>query len=239
MATRRCRPARSRLPVSTMSAARQRCEPRQFIARHVHRQGYVAIVLGGRYEEAGDGGLVRAEAGDVVFHGAYDGHLDRMGPKGAEILNLELPADFAPAAELGAFADPDQLARAAERDPREAWALLLDGLTAGHRDDDDEWPDRLARDLRSDPQLSIGAWCQRARLRPETVSRRFMATFGVGPRAFRAHARFRAARELIAAGRASLAEIAAGCGFADQSHMTRAVRAATGTTPRGLRAEVK
>jgi len=35
----------------------------------------------------------------------------------------------------------------------------------------------------------------------------------------------------MAAGGSSLAEIAAVAGFADQSHMTRAVRALTGQTP--------
>jgi len=55
--------------------------------------------------------------------------------------------------------------------------------------------------------------------------------FETSPAAFRAEARVHRALALMAAGGASLAGIAAGTGFADQAHMTRAIRALTGRPP--------
>ena len=64
-----------------------------------------------------------------------------------------------------------------------------------------------------------------------TLSRGFRTIFATSPAAFRAESRAQSALALMAAGGSSLAEIAAVAGFADQSHMTRAVRALTGQPP--------
>ena len=48
--------------------------------------------------------------------------------------------------------------------------------------------------------------------------------------------RVRAALDRCAEGERELARLAAELGFADQAHLTRAVRAETGTTPAALRA---
>jgi AraC-like DNA-binding protein len=47
--------------------------------------------------------------------------------------------------------------------------------------------------------------------------------------------RVRAALERLAGGERQLARLAADLGFADQAHLTRAVRAETGATPSALR----
>jgi AraC-like DNA-binding protein len=44
------------------------------------------------------------------------------------------------------------------------------------------------------------------------------------------------AKHLLSAGGQSLADVAYSCGFADQSHLTRAFGAIVGTTPRRFRA---
>jgi len=217
---------------------RQRCQPREFIPRHVHRSGYVAIVLSGGYEEAGDVGLVMTAPGNAVFHAAFDAHLDRVGSKGADILNLELPAGFSRSCVRTGLDDPDLVMRTAECDAREALAMVLQGAfrecTAG-----ENWPDRLAQELRDNLHLEIGAWCSRNGLRPETVSRRFRTIFGVSPRTFRAHTRVRAARSMLVNDSLPLAGIASRCGFSDQAHMTRHMKCVTGATPKALRRAVK
>ncbi|MHB8435914.1 MAG: helix-turn-helix domain-containing protein [Acidimicrobiales bacterium] len=65
------------------------------------------------------------------------------------------------------------------------------------------------------------------------LHRRCLAAFGYGPRHLVRVIRFGRALEAIRTG-AALAQVAAACGYADQAHLTREVRALTGTTPRGL-----
>ncbi|MNT86708.1 Virulence regulon transcriptional activator VirF [compost metagenome] len=60
--------------------------------------------------------------------------------------------------------------------------------------------------------------------------RGFAAAFGLPPHAWLQQCRLSRARRLIAQGRA-LADAAAGAGFADQSHMTRAFVRFLGFTP--------
>ena len=64
----------------------------------------------------------------------------------------------------------------------------------------------------------------------EHLSRGFGRVFGVTPQRFRLETRARAALADLS-GPATLAEVAALHGFADQAHMTRSVRDLTGATP--------
>jgi AraC-like DNA-binding protein len=63
-----------------------------------------------------------------------------------------------------------------------------------------------------------------------TVARQFRRAFGTSPDRYRRMRRLAAARDAIAAGE-PLAAVAAGTGFADQSHMTRHFTRAYGLTP--------
>ncbi len=60
--------------------------------------------------------------------------------------------------------------------------------------------------------------------------RLFQRYYGVTPRAFHLHFRLALARRSLKAG-ASLAEVAASCGFVDQSHFTRQFKRLLGVTP--------
>jgi transcriptional regulator GlxA family with amidase domain len=72
-------------------------------------------------------------------------------------------------------------------------------------------------------------------LQAETVSRKFGQAYGVTPARYRLGVRIKGAVASLTAGEAGLAEVAAENGFADQSHMTRVLKAATGATPAQLR----
>ncbi|WP_209373702.1 helix-turn-helix domain-containing protein [Brevibacterium renqingii] len=61
---------------------------------------------------------------------------------------------------------------------------------------------------------------------------RFRAEFGIGVKDTARVMRFDRARRMIDTGGASLAEIAAVCGYADQSHLNRDFKSLTGTSPR-------
>ena len=73
------------------------------------------------------------------------------------------------------------------------------------------------------------------RAHPWAISRGFEQVFGVSPSAFRARARARLAWSAIRDGDEPLAQLAVRLGFADQSHKTRGVKAATGLTPQQWR----
>lgn len=197
------------------------------LPRHRHDHGYAAVVLSGTYEEAGDNGRRWVGPGDVVAHGLYEAHLNRTPARGAQVLNL--PLEGKALSPFGAVADPDAIVRAAERDPREAAALVIaqhQPAAGGPRD----WPDLLAEALVAAP-LSIGAWARAHDLTAAYVARGFRRVFGVTPLAYGREARARAALGASLFSRRSLAEIAQATGFSDQAHMTRAVAALSGQPP--------
>ena len=93
--------------------------------------------------------------------------------------------------------------------------------------------------LLTEAWMRIGDWAREHGLADATVSRGFSQVYGVSPSAFRAEVRGRLAwRRIVDAGQA-LTELAYELGFADQAHMTRAVRAITGKPPRAWRTKVK
>ena len=65
------------------------------------------------------------------------------------------------------------------------------------------------------------------------LTKLFVAEFGVGPKQAARLARFDAARAALESGRAA-ADVAAECGYSDQSHMSREFTEITGLAPRSL-----
>lgn len=205
---------------------RQHLPPLGAAPRHRHAGAYAAVVLAGGYAEAGDGGRRSTLAGEVVLHGGFEAHANRIGPKGAQVLNLPLPDAWEPPAAFMRLADPDALVRLAERDKAAAARLLIDSLIPCPAEPGD-WPDRLA----GLPEGRLGEWARAEGLAAATVSRGFRQVFGVSPSRYRAEARARAAWRGALSTRRPLADLALDLGFADQAHMTRAVVALTGAPP--------
>jgi len=211
-------------------------DPGADIPRHRHQVPYAAVVLSGGYEEAGDGGRWRAEAGDVLIHAPFSTHLDRAPRNRTVVLNLPLPWLWAPTSSRMRVDDPDAVARLAERDARDAAVLLLTMLQPGAPALQDD-ADLLAGALSDEAAPQIAAWSQEAEVTRQTAWRRFAAAYGVGPARFRVEARARRTwRRLVDRGE-TLSAITAAEGFADQAHMTRDIRSLTGRTPGWWRAE--
>lgn len=202
----------------------------QRIDRHHHEAPYAALVLRGGYVEAGDRGRVRAEAGDVLLHFAFEGHFDMIGTTGAEILNLPLPS--VPDYSFGRCADPDAIARIAERDPASA-ARYLVSLTTSMPIAMSDWPDMLAARLATGHPVRLDAWAADHGLTPSALSRGFRLAYGVSPKRFRLEQRAAGAARAIRQG-AKLSDTAFATGFADQPHMTRTVSALFGRPPAQL-----
>jgi AraC-like DNA-binding protein len=198
------------------------------IPRHRHGRPYAALILSGGYEETGSLGRYRVRSGEVLLHRSFDAHLDRFDSSGAGVLNLLL--DDEPAYGLAYVADPDSITRTAEQDLGAA-AKTLQAQLRPIQTAVTDWPDLLARDLIDNPELRLDQWARRYGLAQESVSRGFKQVFSTSPAGFRAEAKAQTALSRIASSAATLAEVAAEAGFADQSHMTRAVTALTGRPP--------
>lgn len=90
--------------------------------------------------------------------------------------------------------------------------------------------------LHTDPALGLTELAASAGWSPWHLSRAFHQVTGCTLSAYRRRLRVRAALDdLVTDPSTALAGVAARAGFADQSHMTRAIRAETGTPPAALR----
>jgi AraC-like DNA-binding protein len=85
---------------------------------------------------------------------------------------------------------------------------------------------------RWDQPVSLGELARIAGLSRFELVRRFREQTGVPPHAFHTNLRIEHARRLLATGTPAAA-VAAACGFADQSHLTRTFKRAVGVTPGG------
>jgi AraC-like DNA-binding protein len=221
------------LSARPIGAGRLRHAPGENLPRHGHDRAFAALVLAGGYVEAGDTGRHRLEAGDVLVHREYEGHLDRFDARGAEVLILPIPEEWDGPCH-GRVADMDSIARAAEKNAAAAAVLLREGMTP-QRPGAIDWPELLAQSLRSNPALELGEWAATIGVHKGSLSRGFRLVFGMTPEAFRLVQRTHRAITVLARGPESLAVIAQDCGFADQAHMTRSVARLTGATPARLR----
>jgi AraC-like DNA-binding protein len=94
-------------------------------------------------------------------------------------------------------------------------------------------------DLRQDFNLKLGVWAHRNRLSLETISRGFRRYFGTSAAAYRAAIQAQSAWREVVMTSTPLAMIALNCGYADQSHLTRAIGKLTGSPPGQWRAKSK
>jgi AraC-like DNA-binding protein len=84
---------------------------------------------------------------------------------------------------------------------------------------------------------SVAAMAGRLGLSARQLHRRCLPVFGYGPLRLARVLRLRRAVDESRTGM-PLAHVAAGCGYADQAHLSREMRALAGTTPTGLLLEL-
>ncbi|WP_447753774.1 helix-turn-helix domain-containing protein [Sphingopyxis fribergensis] len=203
----------------------------EYRGRHCHDEAFVAVVLEGGYQEAGDEGRWNVGPGDALIHHAFESHLDRFEAKGARVLVLALPPALAGTTSVrGRVPDPDYLVRLAERDAHAASLHFGESFVAAVPSMLD-WPDMLADDLRRLDPFALSIWAEEKGVRAETLSRGFRAAYGCTPKSYRADVRARAAFAAVRLGGETFADIAHRLHFTDQAHMTHAVAGLTGAPP--------
>jgi AraC family transcriptional regulator len=88
---------------------------------------------------------------------------------------------------------------------------------------------------RIDQPLTLEALAEVASMGVWSFGKRFRATFQTSPHQYVLDRRLEKARQMLAVDRLPVKAIASECGFADQAHLTRVMRARLGRTPASLR----
>ena len=215
--------------------------------RHVHDHTQVSFLLAGQMEEKIGSRLHEVLTSRVCVKRLGVDHSDSWGPAGALIASIRIgTADVEGAVPRECWMDVDAPSVTA----------LLRLAFSGHGIDqviDDclalmpetaetvpiaapHWL-RRARDaaICEDPG-SVAQIAREAGVTRVHLARMFRRAYGAPVSLVRQRARASRAIAMIWRGEAPLAEVALAAGFADQSHMSRAVSAATGMGPHRLRA---
>ena len=239
-----------------LSEVRHR-EGRRALPSHDHQAPGFYLLVAGEYREWVGGRPLDYRPGSAAFHPADFRHRDAIGPAGCHFFIVELSgallARVAPLLPAAPRVDSGGLIAAlaarlrdelAADDPaadlvREGMACELVGALHrfGRNEGAPPWLERADDALRAalEHRWSLDEVAAAAGVHPARLVRAFRRFYGesVGERLRRL--RLEAARAALVQPGSDLAEVAHACGFADQSHMTRAFRRAFGLTPGALR----
>lgn len=231
-------------------------------AKHDHPWASVTLVLVGGLEERVGTAVETAAPLSVVVKPAGTEHADRVGPAGARTIQLALRPDLldgdeSPSGTLGRwrwlhagaparhFVTLLKLFRAEARDESSLESAVFDFLgsldSQGRTNGAGRPPRWLAAVAEQiDDEFAIGlrvrALAERADVHPVSLARAFRRHYGESVTDRIRARRVQAAAALLGRSSRRLSDVAYAAGFADQSHMCRDFKAATGLTPGGFRA---
>lgn len=230
------------------------------IAEHEHSAATVYLVLRGGHTEVARGRRVECGPGTVVFSPPGARHADHYGPGGGDAFLLPVPE---PLLRRGREAgirleqtvhttapNPGRILREIRSEMRSVdavthlavEALMLQILATLHREDalpghPPRWLKRVHELLseESPNDLSVTRLAEQADVHPVYLAATFRRFFGVSISTYVRQRRAERARHLLATSALPLAELALACGYADQSHLSRAFKSAFGVTPAAYR----
>jgi AraC family transcriptional regulator len=226
--------------------------------RHAHSHTNISLVLAGSLEESVCGRVEHAFPLSVVAKPLDTEHRDLFGTRGARMLSLVLTPEFT--ASLKDWAPGLNHWRWSHGGPSTRWMLRLlktyrrrralpDGElencvyealasftyteSSGAKTPAPRWLELIRQELddTASEKVRVRDLAACARVHPVYLARRFRRYVGRSITDYRTHLRTRAAAEILISSNASIAAAANQCGFADQSHLCRAFKAATGLTP--------
>ncbi|MFC4820394.1 AraC family transcriptional regulator [Dokdonella ginsengisoli] len=203
---------------------------------HRHREAYAALVLDGSYEENSVDGPLPSRPGVLLLHPPYHAHGNRFERSGARVINLVLPA-LDGVAQAQARLVPDlREAIAIFRHAPQRFAQLRAASTPCEPPQVPAWQRAFVEALGAGDR-PIADLAREFGVSAAHASRALSLSHGMSPQALRRELRWRRALALLATP-APLADVAADAGFADQSHLTRVVRAHAGLPPSALRRRI-
>jgi AraC family transcriptional regulator len=226
---------------------------------HTHQDAHFVLVLSGRYRSSARDAPELAGAPALIFNPPGTTHRDRFAGGIGTFVTVSIAArDFeelctigrlaVDAAYLGgraALSAAFRIARElrATRDPVvmeagawELFAAVAEGASPGKGPP--RWVSRAYEaimDRSSEQRLCVRDVAAELDVHPVHLARAFRATWGCSPGELIRWRRVDRAAELLRRSELPVAEIAAQTGFVDQSHLTRAFRAAYRTTPAAYR----
>jgi AraC family transcriptional regulator len=227
---------------------------------HLHPLPYFCFLLEGGYVEQLGQRPVSFAPPSFVFHPAREVHFGHVGEAGARLLHVEIAPRLIEQLreerglpEEGLDRHSGVLASLSRRLYREfrltdaASSLVIEGLAleilgelvraAPMRDARPRWLE-LARErvhAELSRPLSVQSVAAELGVNAVRLSRAFRKAFGESLGSYQRRLRVREACNRLRDEDLSLAEIALGAGFTDQSHFTRVFRRLTGTTPAAFR----
>ena len=236
-------------------------DPTKAVEWHRHRTAHVVFVLNGLYLSSADGPTPIHTAGALIYNPPSTVHRDRFESVGGRIagrfLAISMADDAEPAgvvlpAAAAVIDHPGAIAAAwwladrclsatgiESRSVEQSVQSLLAAIgSAPRRSPVPGWLEQ-ARVLLVDhchERLGVAAVAQALGVHRVYLARAFRTAFGVAPGEYHRHLRVRRAATLLRSTRMALPDIAARCGFSDQSHLNRVFKQRLGVAPGRYRA---
>jgi AraC family transcriptional regulator len=201
--------------LGSLRLCRNAYAPHERIPAHAHASAYLCLALAGSCRERSGRTEVEVVAGSVGLLHALARRLALEFDRHDEASELALEGLTM---ECLAFFARDER-RAARQPPR--------------------WLGAIVERLREVEPVSLAELAGESGVHPSTLARTFRRFHGCSLGDYRRRCRVERALAALRASDAPLSEIAARCGFADQSHLTRALRAAVGLPPGAFRRSVR
>lgn len=241
------------------SLAHIRADPHKDVQRHTHDAAHFIFVTRGPYVTSAAGAPEVCTSPVLVYNPPGTTHRDRFerrpdGGFDGMFLSISVAperwksiADAVPLGERAVTLDAQALAMRLVKElahwepwsPLVAEAICLELAASAARVRDEQSAPRwlaIAREMLHDGTPTVAEIAEACGVHPVHLARTFRRFFGCTPGAYLRRARVERAAAMLR-GRLGLSEVALRCGFADQSHMTHAFRAALGVTPGALRAD--
>ncbi len=200
---------------------------------HRHSHGYIALIRTGGYREISVDGSFVSRRGVAIVHPAWHEHSTSFGARASLVLDVPIGEHL-----------PYRVAALSDYRLRQACTLrcrhdLLDLIeTHGEPLQPLPVPGRVAEmmaELRYAPDSRIDELAEVLKVSVEHASREFRRHTGFSPTGFRGEFRLRQALAGLRKGGAQI-DVADECGFSDQSHLSRVLKAATGLVASRLQA---
>ena len=220
--------------------------------KHEHDCGHICVVLGGGFIEREKHGWRDVGAGTVRVSGAATHDID-FGAGGATCLVMEFDAPLS-LPRSARFIENDRRLAAIARGIEQATCAADPASRILAKDLETEFLAQVSRRLGGKPGypppwleriremihdnggiVSVDALARQAGVHRVHLARTFNDHYGVSVTRYSRSVRARAALSLLVSSGHELSRSAVESGYADQSHLTREIRAMTGTTPAALR----